>query len=286
MFYVVLDFEATCQANYRIRPQEIIEFPSVVLDGSTLEEVGRIQLYVRPIAHPRLSEFCTGLTGIQQQTVDAARTFPEVFEEYDAWVRQWPDAIFVTCGDWDLKTMLPAQCWLSGLHQPDRYHRWLNIKREFEEFYKREARGLAGMVQALGMRFEGRPHSGLDDSINTARVWARMIRDGYRYAPDDGSHDLGNRRGGHVKWQPQPEREPAAVEGDPPGPGRGLELAQVVSPVHRKKLERAEWVTVEPKRRGRRKRADKLVVEGGGDPADGEGGADRADSGPWPPPRP
>ena len=38
-FYAVLDFEATCEEGARIRPQEIIEFPTVLLDGATLEPV-------------------------------------------------------------------------------------------------------------------------------------------------------------------------------------------------------------------------------------------------------
>ncbi len=178
-YLVVLDFEATCQERGRPQPQEIIEFPSVVLDTEALAVVDRIQLYVRPLVLPELSRFCTELTGIEQATVDAADDFPAAFKRYEEWVARWPGATFVTCGDWDLRTCLPRQAEVVGLKVPERYRRWINIKHAFERLYRTKARGLAGMLATLGMQFEGRPHSGLDDCVNTARVMARMIRDGY-----------------------------------------------------------------------------------------------------------
>lgn len=144
--------------------------------------VDRIQLYVRPIVHPELSAFCTELTGIEQSTVDAADEFPIVFDRYNAWVAQWPDAVFVTCGNWDLKTALPRQAEVVGLRVPARYQRWIDIKHEFEAHYCIKARGLAGMLVSLGMTFEGRPHSGLDDCVNTARVMVRMLEHNYPHA--------------------------------------------------------------------------------------------------------
>lgn len=36
---------------------------------------------------------------------------------------------------------------------------------------------LKGMLTALGMKFEGREHSGLDDSRNIARIVVKMLND-------------------------------------------------------------------------------------------------------------
>lgn len=36
------------------------------------------------------------------------------------------------------------------------------------------------MLENLGMQYEGRPHCGLDDSHNIARVAIRMLKDGCR----------------------------------------------------------------------------------------------------------
>jgi len=46
-FFIVIDFEATCiPAPSVIKPQEIIEFPAVLVDAVTLKVVGEKQLYV------------------------------------------------------------------------------------------------------------------------------------------------------------------------------------------------------------------------------------------------
>lgn len=35
------------------------------------------------------------------------------------------------------------------------------------------------MLENLGLHFEGRPHSGLDDSKNIARIMIKMMQDGW-----------------------------------------------------------------------------------------------------------
>jgi hypothetical protein len=37
----------------------------------------------------------------------------------------------VTSGDWDLKTMLPNQCRLSGVDLPAYAGEWINVKKSF-----------------------------------------------------------------------------------------------------------------------------------------------------------
>ena len=55
--HIILDFEATCVKNGKIFPQEIIEFPSVLIRNN--EIISEIQQYVKPKFKPKLSEFCT-----------------------------------------------------------------------------------------------------------------------------------------------------------------------------------------------------------------------------------
>lgn len=60
------------------------------------------------------------------------------------------------------------------------YTRWVNIKTEFKKFYRiKKGMGLSNMLKHLKMKFEGRPHSGIDDCHNTSRVIQRMITDDY-----------------------------------------------------------------------------------------------------------
>ncbi len=52
---------------------EIIELPVVLLDAATGRRVDEFHTYVRPVAHPVLTDFCTALTGIGQAQVREAR---------------------------------------------------------------------------------------------------------------------------------------------------------------------------------------------------------------------
>lgn len=184
-YYVVLDFEATCDNATRLQPQEVIEFPSVLLSGSTLEVVSEFESFVQPLHHPTLSDFCRELTTITQADVDAAPTFPEVLERHMAWLREQglptsasesgPSYSFVLCGDWDLRTMLPEQAQacvppLDTLPWP--YRRWINIKRPFMARAGRDGRapGMAGMLKALDLELVGTHHRGIDDCRNIARI--------------------------------------------------------------------------------------------------------------------
>lgn len=65
-YFVVIDFEATCDKDKNPHPQEIIEFPSVIVSSVTGQLEACFQTYVRPTCNQNLSEFCRDLTGIQQ----------------------------------------------------------------------------------------------------------------------------------------------------------------------------------------------------------------------------
>ena len=45
--YVVLDIEATCDNEKKMEPQEIIEFPLVLVDPKTLKQVDEFRTSVR-----------------------------------------------------------------------------------------------------------------------------------------------------------------------------------------------------------------------------------------------
>lgn len=68
-YFVVIDFEATCDKEKYPHPQEIIEFPSVIVNSMTGQLEDCFQIYVRPTCNQLLSDFCKELTGIQQAQV-------------------------------------------------------------------------------------------------------------------------------------------------------------------------------------------------------------------------
>ena len=102
------------------------------MSGKTFEVESTFHRYVRPVRHPLLSVFCTELTGITQDAVSGEDAFERVFADFNAWLAA--EAVigsrftFVTCGDWDLKTMLPNQCVDVGVSLPGYFGRWINLK--------------------------------------------------------------------------------------------------------------------------------------------------------------
>jgi len=182
--FAVLDFEATCQDDSygRLEPQEIIELPIVLVHAKTGRKLSEFREYVQPVHHPQLTDFCTQLTGITQETVDAGLTWPLALAQAQAWLdkqlseQSLSRCIFVTCGDWDLKSMMGRQCALSGEHVPERFRQWINIKRLFASVTGLNGGSMKRMLDVLGLRLEGHHHSGLDDCRNIARILAELLR--------------------------------------------------------------------------------------------------------------
>ena len=181
--FLILDFEATCEKDVKIDPQEIIEFPVLKICGKTFEEQTVFHEYVRPTKIPLLSAFCTDLTGITQQTVAESDVFESVYTRVNDWIAGQPlgEFIFVTCGDWDLKTMLPHQLGHADIRgaPPQYFSRWINIKKPFNAVMGFYPRHLNAMLEAVGLQFEGRPHSGIDDCRNIARVLRALAQRGH-----------------------------------------------------------------------------------------------------------
>lgn len=65
-YFLVVDFEATRDYKRQLDPEEIIEFPCLKIDAKNFEIQSTFHRYVRPVAHPKLTSYCTELTGITQ----------------------------------------------------------------------------------------------------------------------------------------------------------------------------------------------------------------------------
>jgi len=185
--YVVLDFEATCDKDREMETQEIIEFPLVLVDAKTLKQVDEFRTYVRPSFHPELTNFCKEFTGIQQEQVADAPLWPDARAIVETWLQDrmeclgYGNYIFVTCGDWDLKTMLPSQCKAYKEEVPASFQRWLNIKNFYAEATGergKKKKDMVGMLKGLELELEGRHHCGLDDCRNIARILIELLKRG------------------------------------------------------------------------------------------------------------
>ncbi|KAI8926319.1 ribonuclease H-like domain-containing protein [Entophlyctis helioformis] len=214
--YLVCDIEGTCTDDSSFDyANEIIEFPVIAVDAATLEELGTFHRFVRPLINPTLTDFCTRLTGITQDMVDAADPFPTVFADFQTWLSTLTatdagadprSAIFVTDGPWDLRDFVEKELVYCGIERPAFMKKVVDIRKCYAEMYKTKA-NLAGMLEGLDMEFEGRQHSGLDDTTNIVRIFRRLVADGCRMASNTSVHKKAS--GGAWKTQRKKVAPPA-----------------------------------------------------------------------------
>lgn len=163
-----MDLEASCweQAWARSR-METIEIGAVRLDAD-LRVVDEYATFVRPVAFPRLSSFCTKLTSITQEQVDVADTFPRAFARFLTWMGA--DARLVTWGAFDVG-QLRLDCDRHDMVFPEHLAvTHLDLKSAFGRWKGRKRVAMAEALDLLGLPFEGHPHRGIDDARNLARL--------------------------------------------------------------------------------------------------------------------
>ncbi|KAK6144788.1 hypothetical protein DH2020_021608 [Rehmannia glutinosa] len=126
-YFVVMDFEATCDKDRPPFPQEIIEFPSVIVSSATGQLEACFQTYVRPTCNRILTDFCKDLTGIQQVQVDRGVTLNEALLSHDQWLEKSgiknTNFAVVTWSDWDCGVMLESECHYKNIQKPPYFNR-------------------------------------------------------------------------------------------------------------------------------------------------------------------
>ncbi|KAI9470864.1 MAG: hypothetical protein EXX96DRAFT_597608 [Benjaminiella poitrasii] len=123
---------------------------------------------------------------ITQSIVDQSPTFIEVLNSFQEFMAKYnlfqsASASFVTDGPFDIRDFITKQCMHSDIHPRPAYFDvpWVNIRKLFKEFYKqKENKNISMMLSHLGMTFEGREHSGLDDARNLVAIGKRMHQEG------------------------------------------------------------------------------------------------------------
>ncbi|KAL3118702.1 hypothetical protein niasHT_000524 [Heterodera trifolii] len=199
-YLIVIDFECTCEAGKYEYDNEIIEFPAVLVSVKGRKIIDTFHAVIRPKTNPKLTEYCTKLTGITQQMVDEACTFPEVLDMFRDWMaKHGLDGLhrvggscrrfcYITDGPWDIGKFLQSDCLRWAMPLPHDFRSFVNLRRAFVNFYCHARPGqpkparlpsaeLSEMLKRLDMQFVGREHCGMDDTINIARIVIQMLND-------------------------------------------------------------------------------------------------------------
>jgi 3'-5' exoribonuclease 1 len=179
-----VDLEATCDEleesesarKLVVVPDqmETIEIGLVVIDLESLEIVDEFQRFVRPQINPTLTDFCKKLTSIQQADVDGARTYQEVGEELRTFAGRYPNAAWVSWGDYDARQLerdagfAGCRSMLAGLPH-------FNAKKWHAGLYDNRPKGLKQTVESLNLVWQGTYHRGIDDARNVASIIKEML---------------------------------------------------------------------------------------------------------------
>lgn len=161
-------------------------------------KVSEYQDYVKPVFNPELTKYCTDLTGITQFQVNKGKPFYDSFKDHYKWLIQnvkpefrdlpaMENIFMVTCGNWDLMTMLPTDCKRHKIkYYPAVYRRFIDIKSIYKKTLKTSKKyGLANMMKNINMKMDGRHHSGIDDCRNTGKLFEYLVQKGYDVSPKD-----------------------------------------------------------------------------------------------------
>ena len=80
-----------------------------------------------------------------------------------------------------MQTCLPNQCAVSKLGVPNWAKQWINLKKAYHSHTGTFPRSMIKLLGALDLKFEGRQHSGIDDTRNIASAIRALALKGYVY---------------------------------------------------------------------------------------------------------
>lgn len=202
----MLDFECTCDAkDDASNPwvHEIIEWPVVLVDARTGKVVDEFHHYIKPEERPTLTPFCTELTGITQDQVDSGLTLKQALEAFQVWLKERDigegrrfSISLATDGPWDFVNFLYPECARKLLPYPKEVHKWIDLRAAYAEFHCVRSCNVKKMLAGAGMVFEGRLHSGIDDTRNIARIGIHLLKSGARLGANASIADTN----AHLPW--------------------------------------------------------------------------------------
>lgn len=170
-YLLVIDLEATCSEDNTVprHEMEIIEIGAVMLDIETLQPVDEFQVFIKPIRHQQLTPFCTNLTSITQEMVDAGVSYQEAINQLGKWTDPYQPCLFCSWGDYDRKQFYQDSQFHGVKYPFGSGH--LNLKLAFSERLGTKNRfGMAGALKKCGIELKGVHHRGIDDAQNISRL--------------------------------------------------------------------------------------------------------------------
>ncbi|KAF9197818.1 hypothetical protein BGZ49_001590 [Haplosporangium sp. Z 27] len=230
-YYLCFDVEATCEEGYSFEfPNEVIEFPVVLMDGSTFEVetvdsaptfTGVLELFEDFLRKHNIileegvgnQTSKNGSSGSKNKNKKKSNRsnksnnhsgdpnfHPQVSAaqndfSYGATFR------FVTDGPFDIRDFIGKQCIISQIPRPSYFAQsYLDIRTLFRDFFELiQWQNLEGMLNFLGETFTGRQHSGICDARMVGLI-AKRLALGFSIDEGDAIFSEANRKLVSPQW--------------------------------------------------------------------------------------
>jgi inhibitor of KinA sporulation pathway (predicted exonuclease) len=158
-------------------PMEVIEIGAVRLD-SALQQKDEFSALIKPVHFSKLNSFIKQKTGIPQEEIDKACSFPKVMSDFMEWLNQSESLLFITWGGEDLKRIiydtrmhkLDDTFWMT-VHYYDLlkgFVRYKNLKNDVS---------VESALIDLNISSYGSAHRALDDARLTSDVFQTIFKD-------------------------------------------------------------------------------------------------------------
>lgn len=172
--HIVVDIEATCWKDWENAAEmETIEIGAVKLDAD-LKVVDEFSIFIRPVIHPELSEFCIKFTSIKQSDVADAELFPAAFKAFIDWIG--PESfIWYSWSDYDRKRIMDDLTYHKQPIPPEMLNHQ-DLKKLYADAENLKVRvGMRRALKNLNITYQGRQHRGIDDAKNTAEILKHVL---------------------------------------------------------------------------------------------------------------
>lgn len=177
--FVFFDFEMKCDdRGMAYEEMEAIRLGAVKyeLDTKTITTFDR---FIQPTSLEPLSEFCKKLTGISDLDLNAADTFPDIFEEFLYWVGGVKKTRFFSWSKSDMSRLKID----SALHElPDVTinkieNRYVDFQETFSKRVSKDNLSVENALALYGVEFTGEAHNPMYDAYNTLQIFLNYYSD-------------------------------------------------------------------------------------------------------------
>lgn len=180
--FLVADFEFTVYTKPTGKPRgffsEILEYGWVRLDADSKDLSSQDQNFVKPKFFPKQAKEGREFSMITEADLAAGIEYSQMIgflnKVYDA-----EQTYFVAWGDADWYVIKEA-CARYQVGHPLRPESYVDLSREYQGFYELNYRpSLKNALAEQEIKLDGLWHTALDDALNTAKLVAHMLNQGW-----------------------------------------------------------------------------------------------------------